>query len=290
MMGLLWTPSVDWMLEVLLVSITAFALAWTWTKALGLMWAVGADRERILAFTNAPIRFALALWVWSVVVGLGPRPELQGNPQLGFHTTIYGSDWLRDALLPAFFTILATVWGFKNLRDMAGGLALSLTRPFRIGDEVATATAHGRVSSIGLTRVRMRTEHGALIDVPASELASKTLRIAPRQGGALPVEIEVEISAARSVDRNVEMLRDHALLSAYSDSGVAVVVELLSQRRARIVATPTHPDDADELRSDLASRAASMCLGKGMGATAAAVPPSLTVPSAKPHRDDILPL
>jgi hypothetical protein len=36
------------------------------------------------------------------------------------------------------------------------------------------------------------------------------------------------------------------------------VVELVSVDLARVTATPVHPDDADELRSDLTGRAASL--------------------------------
>ncbi len=286
MIGLMWTPSLEWALGLLVVAIIAFVVAWLWSKLLGLVWAVGADREKLLAFTNAPVRFSLVLWVWSVVVGLGPRPQFLGDPSL--RTVVPSEGLLWELMLPAFFTIIATIWGFNSLRDMAGGLALSLTRPFRVGDEIATASAHGRVSRVGLTRVRMKTEHGALIEVPASELASETLRIAPRRGGALPIEIEVEIGAAVEPDRAIDLLRDHALLSAYADASVPVVVELLGYRRARIVATPTHPDDADQLRGDLASRAASLSATRvSMTATVAAVPSELTVPASRSSRSDV---
>jgi len=280
-LGLLWTPSLEWMVEVALVLLVAFFASFAWRRFIGLLWAVGADRERLLAFTNPPIRFALALWVWSVVVGIGPSPQVLDNSQLGFHTTVYGSSWAWEAFMPAFFTILITIWGFKNLRDVASGLVLSVTRPFRIGDEVATGTAHGRVSSIGLTRVRVKTPVGELVDVPASELASSTVRIAARQGGALPVKVEVALSGAQAPDRAVELLRDHALLSIYTDASVPVMVEMLSDRRARIVATPVHPDDADELRSDLTSRAASLANGGNRRLTTAAIPSQLTVPAPR---------
>lgn len=258
-LGILWVPSLDWMVEFGLAVFVAFGLAWVWSRVVRVLWSLGVDRGARLAFSHAPVRFALVLWVWSGALSFSASPftAAEAPGTYGWHSTT----WTFDAFLPAFFTLLVTAWGIRNLRDMAGGLALSLTRPFDLGDEVATPHARGRVSSIGLTRVRIRSERGELVDVPAGEIATRTLRIAARGGGALPVSVEVHLNAFDAPDVSCDRLRDHALLSPYSDAGVSVVVELIDPHRARVVATPSHPDDADDLRSDIASRAAALASG-----------------------------
>lgn len=242
----IWPP-IAWLVPVVVSIAIAGAAAWLWDRVLAVIWAMGFDRRRRLAFTVPPVRALLVLGVWLTVV----IPDWEGDPT-------------SRLVVGMSLAAILTVWAYRHFRDIAGGLALSVKRAFWVGDQVATREASGRVIAIGLTQVRIRTPSGAMVDVPASELSSHTVKVAMHPRGALPVEVEVGLAEGPDPDLLLGALRDHALLSPYSDSTAPVIVELIGERRARITATPVHPDDADELRSDLTGRAAHLrSVGRG---------------------------
>lgn len=240
--GLIALPPLGWTLSAVATVAAAAVLSWLWTGAIRLSWALGFDRPRRLAFTIAPVRLMLLVGVAFSVLA----PPWSGLTHM---------EGIAAALALA---ALATLWGLRHLRDVAGALTLAFTRSFSVGDQIALGDATGRVVAFGLTRVRIQTPYGERLDLPAGALASGTLRVAMRPGGALPVSVTVPIPPGPGPDLMLEGLRDHALLSPYADASAPVVVELVSLQVARVTATPVHPDDADELRSDLTGRAASL--------------------------------
>ena len=283
--AVLWSPNLPWLAEVAIVILVAFLVSVGWSRAAGFVWATGWDSERLLVFTQAPVRFLLLIWVWSTLVGLAV-PERWSDPAAWLERdTVMGTAEVYGAIV---MTILVTFWGLRNLRDVVSGLVLSATRPFRLGDEIAVADAQGRVANVGLIRVRIATPVGELVDVPASSVTTRTVRIAPRHGGALPVSVEVGLNARQVEERAIEALRDHALLSIYSDASLPVTVEVTGPGQARVTATPTSPDDADALRSDIASRGASLLQFDQKAEES--WHPGLRSPSAKAPSNDLLDL
>ncbi len=67
--------------------------------------------------------------------------------------------------------------------------------------------------------------------------------------------MNVKVRAGANINRAADALREQTYLSAYADASAPVICEVLDGEAAIIRATPVHPDDADELRSDLAARA-----------------------------------
>lgn len=247
--AVLWSPSLPWLAETALVIVATFVMSLLWSRAIELVWATGWDAQRLLVFTQAPIRFLLFVWVWSTLVGL-TTPDPWTDSATGFmrHS---GAQFYGAIVV----TILASLWGARNLRDVISGLVLAATRPFRVGDEVAVGDAQGRVANVGLLRVRIATLEGELVDIPTSSMTTQAVRIAPRYGGALPLTVEVEIAGFDGRDEAIDALYDHARLSIYADASLPVTVEVMGARQARVTVTPTHPEDADALRRDIASRA-----------------------------------
>lgn len=230
-----------WILPVLVGLTLAFLASWAWKAFIRTVWAFGMDEARRLAYTLAPVRFVLLVGVWTSVILPG------GDEDPGDRLLIGG-----------FLTLVLSVWALKHFRDIAAGLTISLVRPFAIGDQIATPHASGRLVSLGLTRSKLRTPAGTWVDVANSELMASTVRVSSKSRGALPVDLVVKIPVGCAPEAYLGALRDHVLLSAIIEASAPVVLELLDATHVRITATPTHPDDTDELRSDIMGRSVSL--------------------------------
>ncbi len=68
----------------------------------------------------------------------------------------------------------------------------------------------------------------------------------------------VPLPSGREPDSALAHLGDHVLLSPYTDAAAPVIIELVDASTARVQATPVHPDESDELRSDLLARATTL--------------------------------
>jgi|GEM_PF-1658169 len=237
-------PLVETLFLLVLGGAIAWVLAATWSRTLSFLWASGLDPRRRLAHSVPILRLFLALTV--IILALGPLE--------------IGRSLTSAALLGGGMIIIATV-GNAYLRDIVGGVAIAMRRPFTIGDPVATDTVAGRVVDINLTRVRLQTPDGALVDVPARTLASGRI-ITSNGRRSLPTAVVVRVRHDADAHRAQADLLDQVYLSAYVDAAAPISVEALGDGTARIQATPIHPDDTDELRSDLAARAASLA-GRG---------------------------
>lgn len=239
----------EWILRELFTVLGAVVISWGWGRLVELLWTLDFDRRRRLAYTVAPLRFILVLTVW-----------------LSFVFPPWQVDLSIAIAVATGVSLLGTAWAIGNLRDIAGGIAISVTQPFAIGDHISTGTVDaktpghevhgGEVVALHLTRVEVRTPMGSILTVPAGALSTGVLHVASPPRRALPIQVVVPLPRGRSHDAALWTLRDHAYLSAYVDSAAPVVVELVDESRAKIHATPVRPEDSDELRSDLIARAA----------------------------------
>lgn len=239
-------PFFDTLLILLIGGGLGWIIATGWSRGLAFLWSSGLDPERRLAHTVAPLRLLLGLVV--VITALGPL-EL-------------GSSLTSAALLTGglvLFAIVSQTW----LRDVLGGVTLSVLRPFTIGDSIATSTDAGRVVDIGLTRVRVETPDGALLDLPTRILASERLRTS-RGRRSLPTSLIVRLRGDIDPQRAHAELLDQVHFSAYVDAMAPVIIENLGDGSMKIEATPIHPEDSDDLRNDLAARAALIRAGHGI--------------------------
>ena len=234
----------DWILPIVTGLAVALLASWFWKVLVQTAWAFGFDSKHQLAYTIPPVRFILFLGVWATIA----LPAWEEDP-------------VDRLLIGGFLTIVVTAWAFKHFRDIAAGLTISIVRPFALGDQVGTPQASGRLVALGLTRSKLRTPSGTWVDVANSELLANTVRVSSKARGALPIEVLVTILEDCESDLYIAALRDETLLSPYTDAGAPVVLELLDDRHVKITATPVHPDDTDELRSDLMGRAVGMKQG-----------------------------
>lgn len=214
----------------------AVAASWGWRRLLALVWALGGDPRRRLAWSTPLVRGAIVLLVAGLLARVAWIGEAAGT----------GAWWLAAA---------AVVLAWRQGQDALAGGLLALRRPFALGDEIGVGDVVGRVDEIGLTVVRVRGPGGATIELPTRVLKAGPLRRPGPGRRALPVAVEVPLPDTLAPDEALELLRDHALCSPYLDVGAPLVLEVLGGGRARCVAVPVQPDEADELRSDLTSRA-----------------------------------
>jgi len=237
-------PLLDPLIRFALAAPVAWLVGRAVSRGLYWLWASGLDPRRRLAHVVPPLRLLLGVVVLAIT--LSPLEPAESTSAV--------------ALLAALLLVLGLI-AVHELRDAAAGLTLSLRRPFTLGDQVATPTLTGRVVALGLTRTRLRTPDDALVDVPNRALVTSEVRVGRGRRHALPVTLDVAVEGAGDPVPLLAALSDQVHLSAYVDVTAPILVELLDRHRVRVHATPVHPDDADELRSDIAMRAWRVAAG-----------------------------
>ena len=234
-----WThwPLVDLLLRCLLLSGLALVLAAGWSRFIRASWRSGYDRPRHLAFTIAPVRAALGLFV--VFGVLAPLSVAQHD---------------QTVTLAVILLATSAIGSFSQLRDAIAGLHLCMTRPFRIGDPIAHQGNRGRVRWLGLTRVHLQSDDGSILRIPCYELSRGPLVTRAQRSRALPITITVEIAESTSDARVLDALRDEVLLSPYVDVQAPLSITRTCPKQWLIRVIPCAPEDAPELTHDILSR------------------------------------
>ncbi len=93
----------------------------------------------------------------------------------------------------------------NSVGQIVSGLFMLLEQPFRIGDWLETAAAHGRVVEANWRAVHLETGHGLQI-TPNSVLATTSFTNHSRQAGAHELAITTTFSVADPPDRVCEVL------------------------------------------------------------------------------------
>ncbi len=155
-------PIADTLVLLLVAGVAAWAIARLWSRTIGFLWASGVDGEHQLAHTIAPVRLLLGI----AVVAIALTPLKVGDAS--------GVAELIGVML------LFGLIGASYFRDIIGGIALSIRRPFTVAAQNATEQASGRVVELGLTRVLLRTPSGAMVDLPTREVSAKRVSTAQR--------------------------------------------------------------------------------------------------------------
>lgn len=120
------------------------------------------------------------------------------------------------------------------LSNVAGGLVILFSRPFALGDYVATNDGEGTVAEISLTHTKLDTSDGLRVMVPNSTLSdgkiiNYTTRGVRRAEHAVSASYDdsteaVRAACLRAVERTAGVLPDPApqvVLSAYGESAIS---------------------------------------------------------------------
>jgi small-conductance mechanosensitive channel len=108
----------------------------------------------------------------------------------------------------------------NSVGQIVSGLFMLLEQPFRIGDWLDTAAAHGRVVEVNWRAVHIETGHGLQI-TPNSVLAGTSFTNLSRPAGAHKLAITTTFSAADPPDRVCAVLSRTADALAQRKAGVA---------------------------------------------------------------------
>lgn len=120
---------------------------------------------------------------------------------------------------PPFETILAftasigIAVGFAAqdlLKNIFGGLALIIDRPFKVGDKIDSGKHYGEVLEIGLRATRLVTPDDSVVSVPNSELVNSA--VSNSNSGELNCQVVAEIYLPIDVD--TQKVRKIAIESA----------------------------------------------------------------------------
>lgn len=126
---------------------------------------------------------------------------------------------IKGIFNPPFETILAftasigIAIGFAAqdmLKNVFGGMALILDRPFKVGDKIDSGKHYGEVLEIGLRATRLVTPDDSVVSVPNSELVNSA--VSNSNSGELNCQVVAEIYLPIDVD--TQKVRKIAIESA----------------------------------------------------------------------------
>lgn len=147
----------------------------------------------------------------------------------------------------------------STLGNLVAGVAITLYRPFRLGDRLQvsapTGTEIGNVETLSLGYTTLRTDDGRFVVLPNSIAASQvTINLSASQGHT-PAPLAITIRVSRETD--IEAARQAAVRTAREVLGGAAVVGCFVTRMDAIGTTlelrvPSPPAaERDSLRSKL---------------------------------------
>ena len=113
----------------------------------------------------------------------------------------------------------------STLGNVVAGVAITLYRPFRLGDRLQvtapTGTEVGNVDSLSLGYTTLRTDDGRLVVLPNSVAASQVIiNLSASQPRSAPLAIAIRISRATDIGA----ARELALRTAYEAVGESAVL------------------------------------------------------------------
>ena len=160
----------------------------------------------------------------------------------------------------------------STLGNLVAGVAITLYRPFRLGDRLQvsapTGTEVGNVETLSLGYTTLRTDDGRFVVVPNSLAASQvTINLSASQAHT-PAPLAIVIRVSRETD--VEATRQAALRTGHEVAGDAAVVGCFVTRmdgtgttlELRVRSPP--PAERDSLRSKLLEQLAQRFAASGL--------------------------
>ncbi|HLY52884.1 MAG TPA: mechanosensitive ion channel family protein [Steroidobacteraceae bacterium] len=162
----------------------------------------------------------------------------------------------------------------STLGNLVAGVAITLYRPFRLGDTLQVAapsgTETGTVELISLGYTTLRTSDGRYVVLPNSVAASQVTVNLTHYGAMTPLRIVIRISRETELDAARETALRIARETAGADTPVSCVLTALEAASAvfELHLTPPAQADAAALRTRLITQ-----LAKGFAAAGLDAPP-----------------
>jgi small conductance mechanosensitive channel len=123
------------------------------------------------------------------------------------------------------------------LGNLAAGLTIIFTRPFRVGEFVSMVGVQGRVESIELFATRLSHPDRSIVVVPNRKIVGEILH---NYGEVLQLDLGVEIARSADVERALAVIGEvvQANPRVLRDPAAAVGVSVLGERTVRIAVRP----------------------------------------------------
>jgi small conductance mechanosensitive channel len=162
----------------------------------------------------------------------------------------------------------------STLGNLVAGVAITLYRPFRLGDTLQVAapsgTETGTVELISLGYTTLRTSDGRYVVLPNSVAASQVTVNLTHFGAATPLKIVIRVSRESDLDAVRELALRIARETAGANTPVSCVLTALEAASAvlELHVTTAAPADAAALRTRLLTQ-----LARGFAAAGLDAPP-----------------
>jgi len=160
----------------------------------------------------------------------------------------------------------------STLGNLVAGVAITLYRPFRLGDRLQvsapTGTEVGSVETLSLGYTTLRTDDGRFVVLPNSIAASQVIINLSASQAHTPAPLAIVIRVGRETD--IEAARQAALRSAHDLAGEAAVIGCFVTRMDATGTTlelrvPSPPAaQRDSLRSKLLQQLAQRFAASGL--------------------------
>lgn len=156
------------------------------------------------------------------------------------------------------------------LRDLVGGVALVLDRPFQVGDRVRVGDHYGEVISIGMRSVRLRTPEDSQVTVPNSVVMRSPVSNASSGSLTCQVVSDLWLPAHAPVAEARRVAFEAAASSRFVDLSrpLEVAVESAFREtflvRLRVKAYVLDHRDEVRFRSDVVERAQEEFVRRGI--------------------------
>jgi small conductance mechanosensitive channel len=160
----------------------------------------------------------------------------------------------------------------STLGNLVAGVAITLYRPFRLGDTLQvtapSGTETGNVELISLGYTTLRTADGRYVVLPNSVAASQVTVNLTHLGAATPLKIVIRVSRETDLDAARELAMRIARETAGANTPVSCVLSALEVASAVLELQLTAGADAAVLRTRLITQ-----LAKGFAAAGLDAPP-----------------
>jgi hypothetical protein len=190
------------LLEPLVVGPAWWQLALISAAGLGATWLIGlVERLRFFAAVRRWIPLLLVV-IWAMVAAAWLR-------RLVVVDDPFGVARLATVIV---LVLVALPW----LRDVFESIVFVIESRYRIGDDLRVATVEGRLVTIGVRGIVLRTANGTECVVPHAELARAQVVRLDLENRDAPCELVLPAPAGVDLDLSVDQARSAAALSPYA--------------------------------------------------------------------------
>ena len=198
---------------------------WLTRTAVVTLWRLGFDSSRSLARAILIVKLtaALTLPIWFLLRIASVAPTLV------------------VILTPALVAALGLIFA-RQLQNVGGGVALTLSRRIREGDRIEVGSHQGIVREVGLTRIKLRRDDGSSAYIPNRFVLGEVVAVS-RERNTAPVDVQLVIDSTASPEQVYTRARQLGALCPYRVTGTQVHVqfEVLERRLSLTVQTWAEP-------------------------------------------------